>query len=527
MLHWFSRLFSTTDRRSRKVSPDRVAALESRQLLSANRAPVIPVGQVFHLAENNSFGAWIGKVQATDADGNAIQSFRIDYSFPTFYPAVSVDSSGQLTANWTLDHESSPEIELWVSASDGTAWSNSTAVRVVVDNVNEPPQRSGSIGNFKGATGKNDLIVTTSVTLGKKLGSIDFYDPDLADRTLQLSVTGKLSTAVAFQKEKSDGNLSTYKLVVAKPELLKKGTTTRWTITAQDSAGQVVTQSVDLVIANDLQTITTPENPTVRKTIGQLPSNYRKARTSYYILGGARSATTGDMVSVGANGDIIARPTETSGYPGPIAINDIAYPWHQPYDFESTQQQSWYWYQGTQLSDPAVPRVNAPWGEVLVAALSQTTGKVQYIVVNIQLSDVDEKPTLYDQSIEVGRDGTGGLVWFTDPDKQDGFFYLVPNNPVMIVSGFVGTVGTSTSGTFLSTSGPHEMRIVAGDDQGIFTFEPDNVVRWGSTMRMKIAKPHLLAGRTNFTLKVQLLEKGQVASEATVRVTVTDRVIVY
>ena len=96
----------------------------------------------------------------------------------------------------------------------------------------------------------------------------------------------------------------------------------------------------------------------------------------------------------------------------------------------------------------------------------------------------------------VGLNGDGGRIVYTDPDRN-----FNGSNPF---------------------SGPHEVKILEGNSEGLFEIVPGNYSTWYSPTgaKLKIAKPELLAGRTSFTLKVQLLERGRAVGEATVTVNV-------
>lgn len=509
MSDWFTRLFSTNRRRNRQVPQKAVVALESRQLLAANRAPEIPTGQTFRVDENKNAGTIVGRVQATDPDGQPIHSYRVTgYGF-------SIDGSGYLRTLWPLNHEVEPRIQLWVSASDGTSWSAPTLVDVIVNNLNEAPYKPISIGNFKGFDGRNDLIVATSITSGTRLAEIAVTDYDANDSVLQISVVGKLAQGVEVRRDPRPGYGHLYSLVVTKPELFKKGATTRWTITFRDSQGLAASQTVDLVVPTGSQSVVTPEGIQKGQQIGTLPSNLRGGRFSYFVLGGARTAAIGKApISISSGGQILAR-----SFSDVLPAEDQVGYWRSPresvFDYESMIGPGWTEYPGTRTQPTSnlpggVGRLNSVvvipplnpvtlldpghFGEVLIGAIHRSTGKVFYQVVTIDVSNVDELPEIDDQTVFIGRDGTGGLTNYFDPDNRFGH----------------------ASG--LGTQGRQEMRIVAGDDLGIFTVPPGNVLWWGTAMRMKIAKPHLLGNRTEFTLRVQVLENGKVGGEATVRV---------
>jgi hypothetical protein len=299
--------------------------------------------------------------------------------------------------------------------------------------------------------------------------------------------------------------MHTFSIQVANSRLVRQGTSFDLTVNAQTSPTRVATQRVNLVKATEL-TLTVSENPTDSQLLGRLPARLRAPRMQYSVVGFSNwYYLNSKPINVTAGGRIVAQQ------PQPVAIDDSTFlPSNRTNlvtGLDPSSSTSIWFVDNPNLFDyesipqtPANPPHNGVIhsGDVLVAVYDPLLKTTEHVLVHVQLRNVDEAPTTWNQSIQVGLDGTGGKIYFNDPDARYG-------GQVRGNDGF---------------SGPHEMKIVGGDIEGIFTIPAVNVGWYGSAHQLKIAKPELLNGRDTFTLQVQLYEKGKLAGEATIQVKV-------
>ena len=107
-----------------------------------NEAPQFPLDKTSRsVPENSPLGTYVGKpVTATDQDGDTIAYSLSGADESSF----SIDAStGQITANSSLDYETKNSYSVTVSADDGNGGTDTTKVAISVTDVNDIPALAG------------------------------------------------------------------------------------------------------------------------------------------------------------------------------------------------------------------------------------------------------------------------------------------------------------------------------------------------------------------------------------------------
>ena len=145
---------------------------------AANRAPTFPANAptTFEIAENNTAGASVGTVSATDPDGDAL-TYALDSASDAVF---DIDSSGNITvtAANALDHETKGSYAVTVSVHDGKNAAGSAdttadathSVTITVTDVEEPPVFP--------ATAPTSLEIAENNAAGAAVGTVSATDPD-------------------------------------------------------------------------------------------------------------------------------------------------------------------------------------------------------------------------------------------------------------------------------------------------------------------------------------------------------------
>ena len=112
------------------------------------------------IEENSPFGTTIGgPVEATDT--NTADNTRLTYAVSGTHSAmVSIDQdSGQLSVRTLLDHETTPTLQLRVTATDPSALTATKQVTVTVTDVDETPSLAGPQRVRHLESGSNDVAL--------------------------------------------------------------------------------------------------------------------------------------------------------------------------------------------------------------------------------------------------------------------------------------------------------------------------------------------------------------------------------
>ena len=209
-----------------------------------NRAPVVN-NQSFSVSENSPAGTVVGRVAASDPDGNTL-SYSITAGNTGGAFAINA-STGALTvaSSAALDYETTPQFSLTVRVADPAGLSDTATVTVYLIDVaeNQPPV----VNNQSFSINENSANGTT-------VGTMAASDPD--GNTLSYSITaGNTSSAFAI-------NASTGTLTVANSAALDYETLTQFSLTVRvaDPGGLSDTATVTVSLINVADTATGAAN---------------------------------------------------------------------------------------------------------------------------------------------------------------------------------------------------------------------------------------------------------------------------
>ncbi|MGX1114206.1 minor extracellular serine protease Vpr [Pseudoalteromonas sp. MBR-15] len=135
---------------------------------AAEMMPVVEAGQMFTVQENAVSGTVIGTVLASDPDAETtpIVSYSVEG-----HDGIAIDEMGSLTVVGEIDFDTTPVIELMVTAID-SAENMSEAVLVTIEVTEDPAESKPVI-----ASGQR-FSVDENVALGTVIGTLEFSDPD-------------------------------------------------------------------------------------------------------------------------------------------------------------------------------------------------------------------------------------------------------------------------------------------------------------------------------------------------------------
>ena len=164
----------------------------------------------FSVAEDAASGTLVGTVTATDPQ-NDLYMFSISSGDPN--GDFSIDSSGQITVQGTLDYETTPSYTLGVDAMDMGGNSASTNVTITVTDVNEKPTAVDLSKNTLGyspvtinpaenATDPEGAVLTSTIVTGPSFGTLT----DNGDGTWDYELTAATQeTFDSFTYRANDG----------------------------------------------------------------------------------------------------------------------------------------------------------------------------------------------------------------------------------------------------------------------------------------------------------------------------------
>ena len=178
---------------------------------AANRAPTFPATAPASLevAENNSAGAPVGRVSATDADGDAL-TYALDSASDAVF---DIDSSGAITvtAANALDYETKASYAVTVSVHDGkdaarepdtTVDATHSVTIMVTPEPNRAPVVNRHAQNYNEFTGTNNA--PRGILVSKGFHGI-FSDPDGDNLTYTMSVPADQAHWVDIAQITADG----------------------------------------------------------------------------------------------------------------------------------------------------------------------------------------------------------------------------------------------------------------------------------------------------------------------------------
>jgi Cadherin domain/Domain of unknown function (DUF4214) len=166
-------------------------------ITDVDEAPAAGPVPSLSVAENESAGAAVGTVSATDPEGE-----DVTYAITTADAPFAIDpDTGAITTTAPLDRESTASHSLTVTATDTTGHATVIEVEVAVTNVNEPPV-AGAPASF---------TVAENLEAGAVVGRIAATDPEGVAPSYALTtpnvpftvnaVTGVITTTEALDRE--------------------------------------------------------------------------------------------------------------------------------------------------------------------------------------------------------------------------------------------------------------------------------------------------------------------------------------
>ncbi|PPR24311.1 MAG: Serralysin C, partial [Alphaproteobacteria bacterium MarineAlpha10_Bin2] len=150
-----------------------------------NQSPTV-IDQGFVVAENTALGTVVGTVSASDPDAGDVLSYAITAGNES--GAFSIDAgTGQMTVEGALDFEELNSYTLTVQVTDGGLLSDSAAVSIDLTDVNEAP-----------TLGDQGFAVAENVALGTVVGTVASSDPDAGDALSYAIASGSEGGAFAI-----------------------------------------------------------------------------------------------------------------------------------------------------------------------------------------------------------------------------------------------------------------------------------------------------------------------------------------
>jgi len=405
-------------------------------LADVNENPVVD-DQGFGMNENSANGTVVGTVVASDPDAGDSLTYAITAGNTSGAFAIN-GSTGQITVANTaaLDFETNPSFSLTVRASDGTL-SDTATVSLTLADVNDSP-----------VVDDQGFGVNENTANGTVVGTVVASDPDAGDSLTYAITAGNTGGAFAI-------NSSTGQITVASAAVLDFETNPSFALTVQ------VTDDGTPVL-NDTATVTLTladvnESPVVDDQGFALDENSANGTVVGTIV--ASDPDSGDSVTyaviAGSGIGVFAVDSVT----GQITVSDSS-----ALDYETS------------------PSFNL--------TVRVTDGALTDVAtVTINLGDVNEAPSVVDQSFGVDENAANGTP--------------------------VGTVASSDPdpGDALSTT------ITAGNEDGVFAID-------NATGQITVADGSQLdyETRTTYTLTVQVADNGTptLSDTATVVIHVND-----
>ena len=243
-----------------------------------NEAPVVNDGQYFSISESAVSGTTLSPIAASDVDGDTLTYSITGGNTGT---AFSINAStGVLSTEFQLDHETVASYSLTILVSDGALW-DTTTVAITVSDVNEPPiavdatfteDENGGVSILgtiaasdvdDGATltysitaGNGDSLFTINASTGElsTTGDLDFEDDPQHVLTINVS-DSSLSDNATVTVDVNDVNEAPVAVNNAFTIAENAGASSLGTVAATDVDGATLTWSITAGNGSSLFTI--------------------------------------------------------------------------------------------------------------------------------------------------------------------------------------------------------------------------------------------------------------------------------
>ncbi len=358
-------------------------AAVSIEITDVNEAPAFDSEEyTFTVPENSATGDSVGTVVAADPDDGDSDTLTYGISGDAF----AIDTSGAITVDAALDHETTESYSVTVTVEDESGLSDTAAVAVTVTDVNETPSFDTAAYTF---------TVAEDAAVGASLGSLSVTDPD--EDTLTYNITtgdddGRFSVD-------SSGALS-----VAKA--LDHETTPSYTLTveATDPGGLSDTAAISIEITD----------------VNEAPA----FDSEEYTFMVAENSATGDSVGTVAAADPDDGDTLTYSISGEALAIDAA---------------------GAITVDAALDHETTESYSVTVT-VEDESGLLDTAAVAVTVTDVNETPSFDTAAytFTVAENAVLGellgTVSATDPDEDDTLAYSIDGEDFTISTGGAVTV---------------------------------------------------------------------------------------
>ena len=361
---------------------------------------------VFSVAEDSAAAAVVGRVTASDPDAGQALGYAI--SAGNGGGAFAIDGSGGITVAGALDHETTPQYVLTVTVSDDAdpALSDEATVTIDVTDVNEAPSADDAV-----------FSIAEDSAAAAVVGRVTASDPD-AGQTLGYAISAG-NGGGAFAIDGSGG------ITVA--GALDHETTPQYvlTVTVSDDADPALSDEATVTI--DVTDVN--EAPSADDAVFSIAEDSAAAAVVGSVTASDPDAgqTLGYAISAGNGGGAFA----IDGSGGITVAGAL--------DHETTPQ----YVLTVTVSDDADP------------ALSDEA------TVTIDVTDVNEAPVAYPQSVSVEEDGSLQIVLTgSDPDEDELDFEVTVDPEHGVVT---GTAPNLTYTPTVNYHGPDSLTFVVTD----------------------------------------------------------------
>ncbi len=318
------------------------------EVSTPNNAPVFSDGTSTTRAvdENTASGQNIGTaVGATDSDGHTL-TYTLSGTDAASFGIVS--TSGQLQTSVALNHETKDSYSVTVGVSDGNGGTDSIAVTINVNDVNEAPAfaNTASISNITATVNTAITSVTLPEATDPDAGASITYTltPALpagltfTDSTRALAGTPTAAkTSTTYTYTASDGSLSaslTFTIEVSAANsapVFSDGTSTTRSVAENTASGQNIGTAVGATDADTGDTLTYTLSGTdaasfsIVSTSGQLQTSAAlnfESKTSYSVTVGVSDGNGGtDSITVTIS---VTNVNEAPAFANTATISNIA-----------------------------------------------------------------------------------------------------------------------------------------------------------------------------------------------------------
>ncbi|MBC8876496.1 MAG: cadherin domain-containing protein [Planctomycetes bacterium] len=398
------------------------AASVTINLSDVNETPTANAA-IFGLDENSVNGTTVGMVLATDPDAGESLTYSITGGNTAGAFAIDNATGEIMVANTSvLDFETTSAYNLTVEVQDAGGLTDTASVTINLNDVNETP----TAGDATFTLDENSANGTTA-------GTVAASDPDMGD-TLGYSIAGG-NTSGAFVIDNATGEIT-----VANTAALDFETTPTFTLTVevQDAGGLTDTASVTIDL-NDVN-----EVPTAGDAIFSLDENTADGTNVGTVS--AVDPDIGDTLTYSIAGGNTGGAFAVDSLTGAISVAD-----RTALNFETT------------------PTFN------LLVDVQDTGGLIDTASITIQLTDVNETPTVDDATfglVENSANGTSvGLVTANDPDAGDSLVFSITGGNTggaFAIDSVTGEITVANSAVLdLDTTPRFDLTVEARDTSGL------------------------------------------------------------